>query len=171
MTTPLITAPASASDSLTRSLAVSSRLAFIAAPVLFAISLALPAYDTPSYKGWECAKHVFGVLTELPTEGYLGWLYYACFNVTNLTLILLPLLSFTPLGRYGAKRVCWLAGTCVLHTYSWLGYAILRNAFNDLKVGYYVWLLATMTLFAACLLRVHAQRRRDAAAPLPPHAH
>lgn len=170
MTTPLITAPASTSDSLTRSLEFSSRLAFIAAPVLFAISLALPAIEHTK-NGWECAGIALGFLSGLPTEEYFQWLYYAYFNVTNLALIFLPLLAFTPLGRRGALSVCWLAGACVLHTYSWLGLAIFRSNFDDVKVGYYVWLLATMTLFAACLLRVHAQRRRDAAAPLPPHAH
>jgi hypothetical protein len=129
-----------------------TRLGFALALVLFGISLWLPAFDSCS--GWECAKIVWGCLVNFELKDIWGWLYYSPFHVTNFTLLVLPILAFTPLGDRFRLAARWLAGGCFLHTLSWFVWVLCNGGIRDLKVGYYLWLLAVGILLASCIARV-----------------
>lgn len=136
-----------------------SRLGFALTWVLFGISLWLPA--AAHLTGWECAEIARDALlnfnkaiTSPELTEIWRWLYYSAFNVTNLTLLLLPLLAFIPFGDRCLKAARWLAGACFLHTLSWLVLTLSRNGIRDLKAGYYLWLCAIGLLLATCVYRV-----------------
>lgn len=140
-----------------------TRLGFALAGVLFGISLRLPAFGSES--GWECAKLVWGLVFDFEFKEFWSWLYYSAFNVTNLTLLMLPVLAFTPLFDRFRLTARWLVGGCFLHTLSWLVWALCRGDIRELKAGYYLWLLAVGILLAACISRV-----RSMSGPAPTHA-
>jgi hypothetical protein len=133
-----------------------TRLGFALAWVLFGISLTLPAFKDMS--GWACAQSVFTFLFDFEFKEVCSWLYYSAFNLTNLTLLLLPILVFTPfLSRfYLAAR--WLVGACFLHTLSWFVWGLCNGGIHELKAGYYLWLLAVGVLLASCIARVRSMQ-------------
>ncbi len=136
-----------------------TRLGFALVWVLFGISLTLPAFDSDS--GWKCALTVLSVLPELQSMDIGGWLYYFAFNVTNLVLLVLPILAFTPFLNRFYRATRWLVGACFLHTLSWFVIALCKGGITGLKAGYYLWLLAVGTLLASCLLRARQIATQD----------
>lgn len=142
-----------------------TRLGFALVWVLFGISLWLPAFD--SYSGWKCAEIVWGCLFNFELKDIWGWLYHSAFNVTNFTLLVLPVLAFTPLGDRLQRAGRWLVGACFLHTLSWFFVGLFDGNIRDLKIGYYLWLLAVGVLLASCIARVSQNATQHSTTPTP----
>lgn len=142
-----------------------TRLGFALAGVLFGISLWLPAFGSES--GWACAKLVWSYLFNFELRDIGGWLYYSPFNVTNLALLLLPVVACTPLFDRFRLAARWLVGGCFLHSLSWLVWALCRGDIRDLKAGYYLWLLAVGILLAACIVRARQIATQHSITPTP----
>ena len=141
-----------------------TRLGFALAWVLFLASLCLPALKDIS--GLACAQSVFTLLFDFELKDIWEWLYYSAFNVTNLSLLALPVLAFTPCLNRFYRATRWLVGACFLHTLSWLLWGLWNGGIRDLKVGYYLWLLAVGILLASCVARVrHIQTTSPATTP------
>jgi hypothetical protein len=124
-----------------------SRKFAVTAMVLFAVSFFLPAYgDGRGYLCfWECWKLLVGH----DRGNFGGWLYYSGFVVSNAAFLTLGLgLCTTGNGRLFRSVVSLIL---LLHTLSWF-FVNIRNL-PELKVGYYVWLLAYGLLFAAHLIK------------------
>lgn len=142
-----------------------TRLGFALAWVLFIISLWLPALENSS--GRECARVVLEILFKFDLKDFWGWLYYSPFNVTNLTLLVLPVLAFTPCLNRFYRATRWLVGACFLHTLSWLLWGLWNGGIRELKAGYYLWLLAVGVLLASCIARVRQITTQHSITPTP----
>jgi|GEM_PF-3559167 hypothetical protein len=138
-----------------------SRLGFALAAVLLLVSLLLPAFRTEirdsnvtlHHSGFECARFALSYPFELNRQ-FHDWIYISAFNVTNLALLILPILAFTKrFGRF-SPLLPWLVAACFLHTASWW-----FGEKQHTQSGYYVWLLAVGVLFAACVARVRSQKQ------------
>ena len=108
--------------------------------------------------GWECAHAVGANLLGFLDDSFnfkkdfAEWVYYSAFNVTNLALLVLPIMAFTKRFGQFSPLLPWFVGTCFLHTASWW-----FSEKQQILAGYYVWLLAVGVLFAACVARVRSQ--------------
>jgi hypothetical protein len=91
-------------------------------------------------------------------EDIWEWLYYSPFNVTNFTLLVLPILAFTPCLNRFCRATRWLVGACFLHTASWFLWGLWNADIRHLRIGYYLWLLAVGVLLAACIARVDSMQ-------------
>jgi len=143
-----------------------ARHGFALAGGLFLVSLLLPAVGIVTdsggspvpMEGWRCAQFVATYFFEFLSDSFnfkkdfAGWFYYSAFNVTNLALLALPIMSFTKRFGQFSSLLPWFVGTCFLHTASWW-----FSEKQQILAGYYVWLLAVGVLFAACVARVRSQ--------------
>ncbi len=159
------TTTASSNHPHLQSISDRSKLGFILTLVLFLIALLLPALEagTPnsapgiSMTGWRSAhvvgSYLFGFLEDSFDfkKDFVDWFYYSAFNVTNLALLGLPILSFTKRFGQFSSLLPWFVGACFLHAASWW-----FCEKQQILAGYYVWRLAVGVLFAACLARVRS---------------
>ncbi len=133
-----------------------SRHGFALAWACFFVSLLLPAFEDLS--GWNCALTVLNCLFSFDPKGFWEWLYYSAFNVTNVVLLVLPVLAFTPFLGGCPRAARWLVGGCLLHTLSWFIWRLWNGGIGDIRIGYYLWLLAVGILLAACIVRARSNQ-------------
>jgi hypothetical protein len=105
--------------------------------LLFISSFFLPAFeDAP---GISCA---ILCATDLLNDSWVAALYYGPFTLSNILMLLLPVLLITWLRRRRVPRFLIIAQAVLLiHTASWL----FLTELNTIGIGYYVW-LASMLL-------------------------
>jgi len=132
---------------------------WLLAIVVFVISHFLPAYGTGS--GFACFTACWDTLLG---SGLLGprfpdgaWFYYSGFAISNILFVALVVaLSMTEKGRRFRSVISALF---FLHVFSWL----LLHTFGkpsqieEIKIGYYVWLIAYGLLVAAHLSKERAE--------------
>lgn len=118
------------------------------AVLFFVISYFLPAYS--DFPGFECFVICWKILLGHDTEILSGgWFYYSGFVISNVVFVALAVALFTtkkrPALRSGISIVCFL------EVLSWLILNILQHPpeIGEIKVGYYVWLIAYGILVAA----------------------
>ena len=130
-------------------------LAFVAL-VVFVISHFLPAYGGGS--GFACFAVCWDNLFGQDIEILSGaWFYYSGLAISNILFI--PLV--TALIATKKSRKLRLAASVVffLHVLSWLLLHIFQQPpqVDEIKIGYYVWLIAFGLLVAAHLLKEPTQ--------------
>ena len=128
----------------------------ISGMVLFVVSFFLPAYY--NIPGYECAQIV---LTDIwgdesdQRNRFLVSVYYLAFNFSNGLMLALPVLL---LIRFRAKPVpLWMVGiqfVLLLHVLSWPVIHLVESVeeFQEIKVGYYLWLLSMCLILVASVL-------------------
>jgi hypothetical protein len=134
-----------------------------AAIVLFAISQFLPAYG--DILGFVCFGVCWNMLLGHDAEILSGgWFYYSGFVISNILFVGLVAALFVRKTSRGLSSV--MSVILLLHVFSWLVLQIFQHPSQiaEIKMGYYVWLIAYGLLVAAHLSRL--QRERFGAAPL-----
>jgi hypothetical protein len=120
-----------------------------AAALLFGVSFALPADGDMS--GIACLNACWGVFIEFGKNhdiGLGGWSYYSGFVLANVLFVALfaALLASSALMRLRF----WIATLAMLQVLSWLVVNLFDHGDRfDLGIGYFVWLLSFILLFAA----------------------
>ena len=122
----------------------------LAAVVAFVISHFLPAYIDGS--GFAC----FGVCWKMFVGSDVevlsgGWFYYSGFVISNILFIGLAVALFVT-GK-GPRLRSVVSVVFFLHVLSWLVVHVFQqpSQIAELKIGYYVWLIAYGLLVAAHL--------------------
>lgn len=124
----------------------------LAAAVVFAISHALTAYGDAS--GFTCFRFTASFIFDADGKFLSGsWFYYSGFALSNVLFLMLAVALFVT-KKYRKARTLTSA-VLFLHVLSWL----IMNAagspptLHEVKVGYYVWLVAYGLLVAAYLCK------------------
>ena len=124
----------------------------ILAIVLFGISHVLPAYVSSS--GFACFQFCWNML--LGNDGDVfsgGWTYYSAFAISNFLFIGLAVALFVTKKGHWLRSI--LAAASFLHVLSWLAINTFQrpSQIAEVKIGYYIWLIAYGLLVAAHLRR------------------
>ena len=119
----------------------------LAAVVVFVVSHFLPAYGNGS--GFACFQFCWNTL--LGHDGGIlsgSWFYYSGLAIANILFIGLVALFVTKKSR---RLRCGVSVVLFLHVLSWLALHILQRPpqISEIKIGYYVWLIAYGLLVAA----------------------
>ena len=132
------------------------------AVVLFVISHFLPAYGNGS--GFACFQFCWNTL--LGHDNHLlhdpdvftgGWFYYSGFAISNILFVGLAVALFVTKKR---RRLGSLLSVVIfLHVLSWLAIHAFQRPpqIDEIKIGYYAWLIAYALLLAAHLSKEPAQ--------------
>ena len=124
----------------------------LAAAVVFTISHCLPAYGDGS--GFACFQFSWSMLLGHDTKILTGsWLYYSGFAISN---ILFPVLVLALFVTRKTRRLRALVSVVfLLHVLSWLVLNACESAHDvhEIKIGYYLWLMAYGLLVAAHLCK------------------
>jgi hypothetical protein len=120
------------------------------AMVVFAISHVLPAYSDGS--GFTCFVACWNMLLGRDGESFSGgWFYYSGFAISNILFIgLVVALLLTKKWR-GVRSL--ISVVFFLHVFSWFALQVFQQPpqITEIKIGYYVWLMAYGLLVAAHL--------------------
>ena len=118
----------------------------LAAVVVFVISHFLPAYNDGS--GFLCFRFCWDVLLGHDTTLFSGaWFYYSGFAISNILFIGLVVALFVTKKCRRVRSVVSIV--FFLHVLSWLVFHIPKV--SEIKIGYYLWLMAYGLLVAAHL--------------------
>jgi hypothetical protein len=122
----------------------------LVAVVVFVISHFLPAYGDGS--GFACFRVCWNMLLGHDTEIFsAGWFYYSGFAISNILFIGLMVAMFVTKKSRRLRSV--VSVVFFLHVVSWLVLHICQQPpqVSEIKIGYYVWLIAYGLLVAAHL--------------------
>ena len=127
-----------------------SRNLGLVAIVLFVISHFLPAYGSSS--GFACFGDCWDML--LGHHAAIlsgGWFYYSGFVISNILFIGLVVALFVTKKSRRLRSV--VSVVFFVHVLSWLALHIFQQPpqIDEIKIGYYVWLIAYGLLVAAHL--------------------
>jgi len=127
-----------------------SRNLGLVAVVVFVISHFLPAYGGGS--GFACFGVCSNMLLGHDTEILSGgWFYYSGFAISNIIFPVLVLALFVTNKSRKLRSV--VSVVFFLHVLSWSVLHVFQqpSQLNEIKIGYYVWLIAYGLLVAAHL--------------------
>jgi hypothetical protein len=132
-----------------------SRNLGLAAIVVFVISHFLPAYGNIS--GFDCFRVCWDTLLDRAEILSGGWFYYSGFVISNILFIALVVALFVTKKSRRLRSV--ISVVFFLHVLSWLVLQIIPqpSQVTDIKIGYYVWLIAYGLLVAAHLSKEPAE--------------
>ena len=122
----------------------------LAAIVVFVISHFLPAYNDGS--GFACFRFCWDVLLGHDTTLFSGaWFYYSGLAICNILFIGLVVALFVTKKSRRLRSV--VSVLLFLHILSWLVLHIFQQPpqITEIKIGYYLWLIAYGLLVAAHL--------------------
>ena len=126
------------------------------AVVLFVISHFLPAYANGS--GFACFRYCWNMLLGHDGDVFTGgWFYYSAFAISNILFIGLVLALFV---TKKSRRLRSLVSIVLfLHVLSWLAIHAFQRPpqIDEIKIGYYAWLIAYGLLVAAHLSKEPAE--------------
>jgi hypothetical protein len=138
-----------------------SRILGLAAILIFVISYFLPAYENDS--GFVCFGDCWEMLLGHDTKILSGgWFYYGGFVISNILFIGLAAALFVTQGRRKFSSV--VSVIVFLHVLSWFVVPFISgkpSQVTDLKIGYYVWLMAYALLVSAHLWKKPAESLRS----------
>jgi hypothetical protein len=126
------------------------RILALEAVLLFVISHFLPALSEGS--GFDCFKVCWDSLWGHDADIFSGgWFYYGGFAISNILFLGLVAALFAT-EKFRKLRSA-VSIVFFLHVLSWLALNIFQQSFQigEIKIGYYVWLLAYGLLVAAHL--------------------
>lgn len=122
-----------------------------ASGALFALSFFLPAFGELS--GIACLGFCWNLLTHFGRDHDLslgGWLYYSGFVLANALFVALLAAALLLATRSALRR--WLSALAALQVISWFFVNLVAKWNGDrfnVEVGYFLWLIAFVLLFAA----------------------
>ena len=122
----------------------------LVAGLVFVISHFLPAYGDGS--GFACFRYCWDMLWGHDGEILSGgWFYYSGFAISNLLFLGLVVALFVTKKSRGLRSV--VSVVFFLHVLSWLVLHVFQQPprVNEIKIGYYAWLIAYGLLVAAHL--------------------
>ena len=125
------------------------RVLFISSLMLFIASAFLPAYKSDT--GWDSAQ----VCVE--SIGFLGsikwpWGYYLfAFNFSNLFMVSVPILYLLKKKWRVPLFLPFIQLLLILHVLSWA--VINFERIEDVRIGYYLWLLSMILVFIAMWIK------------------
>jgi hypothetical protein len=132
-----------------------SRNLGLAAVVVFVISHFLPAYGDSS--GFACFGICWNMLLGHDTEILSGgWFYYSGFAISNIIFLVLVVALFVTKKSRKLRSV--VSVVFLLHVLSWAVLHIFPTDLTEIKIGYYVWLVAYGLLVAAHLCKEPRQQ-------------
>jgi hypothetical protein len=126
------------------------------AVVLFVISHFLPAYSNGS--GFACFQYCWNMLLGHDGDVFTGgWFYYSAFAISNILFVGLVVTLF--LTKKGRSLRALLSVVFFLHVMSWLAIHTFQSPtqIEEIKIGYYAWLIAYGLLLAAHLRKEPAE--------------
>ena len=126
----------------------------VMASCLFIGSFFLPSYYI--FNGYECAKFCAWDMWSFPEM--TGIAYYFLFTISNLLMILVPVLLITKL-KHKRIPIGLIVGQIILlgHVITWQLLDIIDDSDAEIKIGYYIWLMS-MVLMLGCTL---SKRKSD----------
>ena len=136
----------------------------LVAIVVFVISYFLPAYGDGS--GFACFGVCWNMLLGHDAEILSGgWFYYSGFVISNILFIGLVVALFVTKQSHGLRRA--VSVVFFLHVLSWLGLHVFQQPpqVSQIKIGYYVWLIAYGLLVAAHLWKEPGESLESIAPP------
>ena len=122
-----------------------------AAGLLFAASFFLPSFGELS--GIACLGFCWNVLANHRQEHDLSlgaWLYYSGFVLANALFVALLAAALFVAARSAPRR--WASALAALQVVSWFFVNLVARANGDrfnMEIGYFLWLLSFVLLFAA----------------------
>jgi len=128
----------------------------LVAIVVLVISHFLPAFGNMS--GFACFGYCWDTLLAPYTESHGGeWFYYSGFVISNILFIGLVVALFVTKRSRRLRSV--VSVVFFLHVLSWLVLQIVPqpSQVTEIKIGYYVWLIAYGLLVAAHLWKEPAE--------------
>jgi hypothetical protein len=128
----------------------------VLAILTFIISYFLPAYGDGS--GFACFQYCWGVFLGHDTDILSGgWFYYSGFVISNILFIGLAVALFGTKKIRGVRTV--ISVVLFLQVFSWLVLHIFPqpSEVTEIKIGYYVWLVAFGLLTAVHLWKEPAE--------------
>lgn len=128
----------------------------LAAVVIFVISHLLPAYADGS--GFACFAFCWNTLLGRDTEILTGsWFYYSGFAIANVLFVGLSVTLWVTKQIRRLRSVVVVA--LFLQVLSWSALHIFQQPpqITEIKIGYYVWLVAYGLLVAAHLWKAPAE--------------
>ena len=136
-----------------------SRNLALAAIAVFVSSYFLPAYNDES--GFACFRECWEILLGNSKILSVSWFYYGGFVISNILFIGLVASLFVTQEHRKLSSV--VSVIVFLHVLSWFLVFIISgkpSQVADLKIGYYVWLVAYALLVAANLWGKSAESLR-----------
>lgn len=124
--------------------------------MVLVISHFLPAYGDAS--GFACFRVCWNILLGHDAEILSGgWFYYSGFAISNVLFVGLAVSLFVT--KKGRKLRSAVAIVFFLHVLSWWVLHLFQQPpqIGELKIGYYVWLIAYGLLVAAHLWKESAE--------------
>jgi len=127
----------------------------LTAIVVFVISHFLPAYGNIS--GFACFRVCWDTLLDRSEILSAGWFYYSGFVISNILFIGLVMAVFMTKKSRRVRSV--ISVVFFLHVLSWLVLHIFPqpSQVTEIKIGYYVWLIAYGLLVGAHLCKEPAE--------------
>lgn len=121
----------------------------LAAVVIFVLSHFLPAYSNAS--GFGCLAACWSMLFKETDLGSGGWYYYSGFALSSILFMGLVVALFVTKKSRSVRLV--LSVVLFLHVLSWMVVHFFQEppGIDEIKIGYYVWLIAYGLLVAAHL--------------------
>jgi hypothetical protein len=117
--------------------------------VLFAAAAFLPAYTSDT--GWDCAQVCVESIIFLSSIKWPWGYYHFAFNFSNLFMVSVPLLYLLKRKWSVPLFLPIIQLLLILHMISW---PILNiESIQDIRIGYYVWLLSMILVFIAMGLK------------------
>lgn len=122
----------------------------------FALSFFLPSFETSpsnSLSGYACFRVCLSVLVRSgdgKNTSMGAWLYYSGFVAANLLFVILLVAACC--SRTCSRLRGWMSAIILLQVISWLVVNLVALGNGDhfsLKIGYFVWLLAFISLLCA----------------------
>jgi hypothetical protein len=138
----------------------------------FALSFFLPSFETnPSsaLSGFACLRICLSVFLHSgdgKNAPVGAWFYYSGFVAANFIFVLL--FGATLFSNAYAGLRCWMSSIILLQVLSWLVVNVVTMEDGDhfsLKVGYFIWLLAFISLLCAQICRRDITNRSQDAVP------
>ncbi|HEY5078226.1 MAG TPA: hypothetical protein VII43_00200 [Opitutaceae bacterium] len=141
----------------------------VAAGALFTLSFFLPAFGELS--GVACFGFCWNILTHYGQEHDLslgGWLYYSGFVLANALFVALLVAILCPAAPTALRR--WMSALATLQVISWFFVNLVARWNGDrfnVEIGYFLWLLAYLLLFAAHSVPERAEGHAPGGGELP----
>ncbi len=121
--------------------------------VLFIASAFFPAYTSDT--GWDCARVCIESILFLNSIKWPWGYYHFAFNFSNLFMVSVPMLYLFKSNWRVPLFLPAIQLLLILHVISW---PILNlDRIEDIRIGYYLWLVSMILVFAAMWMQRKSQ--------------
>jgi len=118
---------------------------------LFITSAFLPAYTSDT--GWDCAQVCVESILFLSSIKWPWGYYHFAFNFSNLFMVSVPIIYLIKRNWRVPLFLPFIQLLLILHVLSWP--VINLERIEDIRIGYYLWLLSMILVFTAMWIIRH----------------